>query len=172
MMKWGVRLISFCFGLWAVSTIVRIILNPSDAGGFFGIYIDFSIKIYPYLTFPQVDFNAWGEVCVLLLIGYYLLRFNPTARSVALIILWPSVLWNGLLFLWSFIAVFFARSSSEMYMALHPFGTEWKFIGLDVPLFTGSSFILEILPIYLLMRKDVKMEFQKQEVPEPKPATE
>ena len=167
MNKWGVRLVGWYFIIRAILTAVGLILSPTHAGGFFGIYMDNSISFNLPIgncTFPQIDFMALWETFFLFLVGYYILRFQSRARLTALIVLWPSTIYYGFYFILMTLAAIFSFFDPEAEASATLRFFKWS-RDVNDPLilllaFTGF-FLFYSIPTYLLMRKDVKHLFEK-----------
>lgn len=110
-------------------------------------------------------------LCVYVYIAYNLLKLNEQGRIWALVILWISVLRFVFSFIYTVIKSPVSWTSLSM-VATYP-GHSYI---LNTPsiflVSTGIVLLLYALPIYFLMRQDIKLEFQKQETPELKPTAD
>ena len=171
MKKWGIRLISVCFWLGAVATCFDIITKENPPRGFLGISFSLFSGSSPESMTSQLDIMALIGLCVYVYIAYNLLKSNEQGRIWALAILWISVLRFVFSFIYTVIKSPMPWTSISM-VANYP-GHSYILNAPGIFLVsTGVVLLLYALPIYFLMRKDVKMDFQARETPELKPATE
>jgi hypothetical protein len=161
--KWIIRLIGISFLFGALLNLFGLITGINPPHGFLGLS-----WVSPS---AQFDIMAWVGVCVIAYIGYRLVRLHPQGRLWALIVLWYTILGFGLTFVYSAIKAPIPLTSIAV--TVNFLGHSYK---LNKPgsylILSGIVFLLYATQIYFLMRKDVKMEFQKQETSEVKPATE
>ena len=164
MNKWGIRLVGYYFFVRAILTAYRLILSPSYAGGFFGIHTNISYSL-PFLgNGDAINLMAMGEVIALSLIGYFLLRFNSSARLAALLVLWPPTIYYGIYFLLMTLAAISSFFDPETKASATLTFFQWS-QKINDPIilalaFTGF-FLFYFIPTYLLMKKDTKALFQK-----------
>ena len=165
MNKWGVRLISAYFFVWAISKAVGI---DNSKGSSYNIELPF------YKHSGQIDLVGWIGVCVLLYVGYNLLRFDSTSRTIALISLWPSVIGMGVFFVlitYSAINAFLsgAYATADSSMTFYFFHIKWPGEITNPALIYSiivGRLMLVLAPLYFLMRKDVKQLFAKTDTTE------
>ena len=162
MSKWGVRLIGVGFLVWAAINVYSLIRNPGYSGGFPVIHL----YLYTYNGIGQVDLMGWIGVAILCYIGFYLIRFNRKGRTWALIILWP----NAIIFTVAMIAtcVSFFSQPVLQYLSHSIFSSyTWQSLSeqydtsVKLMYLFGMAFLLSVVPLYYLLRKDTKSLFQK-----------
>jgi len=163
--KQGVRFVGFYFFVRAILTAYELILNPYNAGGFFGIQsVGASYSLPFFGSGTQIDFLALGEVSALLFIGYYLLRFNPTVRNAALLVLWPSTIYYGIYFVLMTLVLIFSFFSPDATASATLSFFQWSRDVNDplvLALTHAGLFLFYFIPLYILMRRDVKRLFEK-----------
>ena len=165
MNKWGVRLVGFYFFVRAILTAYGLILSPFNAGGFFGFRLGNASYSLPFFgSGDAIDILALQEVVALLLVGYFLLRFNSTARLAALIVLWPPTIYHGIYFilmtLGAISSFFDSGATTSATLTFFQWSRDVNDPLILLLAFTGF-FLFYSIPIYLLMRKDAKTLFQK-----------
>lgn len=168
MNKWSVRLAGWYFIIWALLTAIGFILSPTHAGGFFGIYmnnsVSYSLPIIGSGAIPQIDLMALGKSIFLLLVGYFILQFQSSARFAALIVLWPITIYHGIYFSLVTIAAifsfFYSGTQASATMKFLQWSREVKDPIILALAFAGF-FLFYAIPTYFLMRKDVKRLFEK-----------
>jgi hypothetical protein len=165
MNKWGVRLIGYYFFVRAILTAYGLILSPFEAGGFFGFQATDASYTLPFIgSGKQIDFLALGEVITLMLIGYFILRLNLTARGTALIVLWPPTIYYGIYFILMTLVALFSFFSPEVTASETLTFFQWS-REVNNPIILALAhagfFLFYAIPTYFLMRKDVKQLFEK-----------
>lgn len=153
MNKWGVRLISCLFFIWAISGIHRLIIGTSSKE-FFGLSLTYHGE--------KLVFMAWAQVVVLVYIGFQLLRFRPSGRYWALTVLWLGMLGTGWLLIWMIISALKAFYHNE---AIDFYYTTWfgEIRDLAVLLFYAGILVYLFIPAYYLLRANTKKLFQQVE---------
>ncbi len=168
MNKWGVRLVGWYFLIWAISDVLGLMIDSGQTRGFLGISADLSYdyNLPFYKGTGQIEIMRWAGVCVLVYVGYNLLRFKQSGRMAALIVLWPTAIISGfyfILMILSSVSVFY-YSGTRLSATLNFFHTNWPGEISDpiiLPLAFGSLFLLNFIITYFLMRKDTKQLFKK-----------
>lgn len=153
MNKWGVRLIGCLFLIRAISDAYPLIVNNGNAEDLGWRVLFFGANLS--------GFMPWLVITLLIYIGAQLLRFQPSGRDWALIILWLSTLaWGGIL-IWVIFLIAKAFFYNETMELSHSswFGE----IRGPIPtiLLLAGVFIAYFVLSYYLMRKDVKFLFEK-----------
>lgn len=136
MNKWGVRLIGFLFLIEAIYYFLPLITKTWHPTGFWEIDLVYAI--------------------VFLYTGIQLLRFHPSGRNWALFILWLSTLLSGFFLVWISLSL----TTTSIYFANPQWLNESSRPIFALLLFVGAVIIFLFVPIYFLMRKDVKQLFQ------------
>lgn len=153
MNKWGVRLIGLFFIVWAMQLAIRLITGNHPPHGFLFLVVDID----------GIDLAAWIGVCVLVCIGYRLLALDPRSRFWALIMLWFLSIGYGWYFLKTIISVFSHSSLDPITLNFWP--SQWnspKLESTEIQLgVTLATFLYFAIPLYYLLRKDVKQLFQR-----------
>ncbi len=155
MNKWGVRLISCYFFIWAISDVYKLISGTRHAKGFLGFHLTYHGENI------NIDSMAWAGVVILVYAAFQLLRFHPSGRYWALTVLWVSTLLSGFSFIWLIVLLANAFYNGTGIDFSNP-----KWLGEDsrpiaaLLLFVGA-FLFYFISVYFLMRKDVKQLFQK-----------
>ena len=156
MNKWGVRLISCYFFVWAISDVYKLATGTSS-NKFFGFYFSSNGE--------NLAFMAWAEVVALAYIGFQLLRFHPGGRYWSLAVLWLMTLEAGGFLIWMIVLLakdFFEGKSSGLAWNCNCPIWHGEVRGLPaVLLYFVVVFIFIFIPTYFLMRKDVKQLFEK-----------
>lgn len=163
MNKWGVRLISCYFFIWAISNVLKLIFSPGRSDGFFGI----SFYLPSYNDSPQIDVLGWFAAYLLFYAGIQLLRFDRGGRTWALIMLWPYTIFSGALFLAALVSFF--SSPVREYLASsikcnYPLQSCKPETSLAFSLLLGWGFVYVLIPLYFLLRKNSKELFIKPTV--------
>ncbi len=159
MVKWGVRLIGLLFIFEAVWDLYYLFTDGNNAVRFVG----FSGGISYGDNYTEI--LAWIIACALAYIGYRLLRFHTEGRAWALIILWPTAVLSGIsLLVFMILPIASFASSKEISMKLYVFDKSFEINDpVSVLLIFGSFFLFYAIQVWFLMRRDVKIEFQKTE---------
>jgi hypothetical protein len=160
MNKWGVRLIACLFFIRAISDIYELIANTGSAEGS-------SLGWRVIIGGANLSsFMAWVEIIILVFAGVQLLRFQPSGRYWALFTLWISTLVSGVFLIRMIVGVtkaFYQHEPIEAYFTISFGDTVGNKVEGVIPLlllFVGA-FVFYLVPVYFLMRKDVKQLFEK-----------
>ncbi len=155
---WGVRLIGCYFFILAVSDVYKLITGTRHTKGFMGIDLGITHNG------ESIDVMAWIGVYILFYTGFQLMRFYGRGRTWALIMLWPSTIFLGALFVASIISVF----SPPVYKSLSSsFSMSWPWCQcraetpLEILSFLGLAFAYYLIPLYFLLRTNTKVLFRK-----------
>ncbi len=150
---WGVRLLGVFFLLWSLLDFVELITGTRSRKGFLGLHVDIG----------GLDIMTWIGVYVLSYTGYHLLKLNSQGRNWALIIFWPSMIVTGLYFLLAVISsISSSRFDTNLSTTLNLFKFQWAIEDtVTLLIVLGGMFLLNSIPLFFLMRKDVKNLFLK-----------
>ena len=155
MKKWGVRLISIYFLLWAIIEGIALANGTSKA------------PFYLVSDNLRLDVITPIEICLLLYISVQLMLFAKNGRTWALIILSWAVLRVGvvLVFILSWTA-FNTPLKLGNYQVVYKL--DMGFVKSDSPLLISISaigmFIVILTSLYFLLRKDVKALFEPPKI--------
>jgi hypothetical protein len=166
MKKWISRLVGCFFLTWALSEFIGLLTGTRSVKGFYGFVSNAFIRGIP----ERVDVAAWIGVIILAWTGYYLIRLEEWGRRLALILLWPCLIGNSLLFiLYAIGSINSILFDDPISVTIRLFNFNWPgemdkpFIILSF--FGGLLFFYGII-VYFLSRKDIKILFQKPETPQ------
>jgi hypothetical protein len=165
MNKWGVRLISCYFFIWAISNVLKLIFSPSRADGLFGIHF----YLPSYNGSPQIEILGWFAAYILLYTGIQLLRFDKRGRTWALIMLWPYTITSGTLFIAALISFFSSPVRKHLTSSINcnfGVGSCKPETSLALSALLGWGFVYCLTPLYFLLRKNTKEIFIKPTVPQ------
>jgi len=167
MRKWIVRLIGISFLFGAITAYVAIVTKKNPTHGFLGFSFSFLSGSSPESMTSQLDIMALIGLCANLYIAYNLLKFKNQGRIWALVVLWLSAF---------SLVIGLALMSSRNHLSPTEILANFNFLNhsFNLPLLAlaGTTLLFYVIQICFLMRKDVKMEFQRQETVEVKPASE
>jgi hypothetical protein len=156
MNKWGVRLIGACFFVMATSDFYKLITGNGRTNGFLGF--DLGLKRYG----NPIEVMAWIEAAFFIYVGVQLLRFRPSGRYGALLVLGLASIGSGfgLVLVIAILINHFITGTS------HPFTASNMWLGeigegIVAGVVMTGIFISFFIPAYFLMRKDVKPLFDK-----------
>lgn len=159
MNKWGVRLIAVYVFLWAISDFYKLITGNGRTHGFFGFVWMFSNNG------NSIDFMAWLQAIVLVGVGINLLRFQSGGRYWALFIFWWTSIMSAGFLIWMIVVSVIDLSKGEIPgLAVNLNNLIW---GGEIRGFSAAFYyfvvilIFYFIPLYFLMRKDIKQLFEK-----------
>ncbi|MFZ5880072.1 MAG: hypothetical protein ACOY0R_11935 [Chloroflexota bacterium] len=153
MKKWGVRLIGILFLLQAISTTIAYAngISPSFSG-------------YVEVDNVKLDITTPILICLFLYAGFQLARCKESGRIWALILLWPSVIASLLFFVEALVTYNSPIVAGKWKIGLEVFwlwGQEKTILDSPIRVFVvGLFMIFYLVPLYYLLRKDVKALFE------------
>ncbi len=149
MKKWGVRLISIYFLLWAIIEGSALANGTSRA------------PFYLVSDNLRLDIITPIEICLLLYISFQLMFFTKNGRIWALIMLSWAVLRSGVVFILSWVT-FNAPLKLGNYQL--DYKLDMGFVKSDssllISVFATGMFMAFLASLYYLLRKDVKALFE------------
>lgn len=151
MNKLGVRLIALVFIIGAITDVYGLVTGTRHAQGGLGFDLGLTYNGKP------IDVMAWMEVVVLLYAGIQLLRFHPSGRNWALFIFWVMTVFAGIFLFW-FIG---SLATASIQISNPPWLSENSRSIFAILLLIGIIIVFCLVPIYFLMREDVKQLFEK-----------
>ena len=158
--KLGVRLIGIFFFIRAVADVYGLITHTRSAEGFLGFYMNFNDD-----GKPIIDIMAWVGVVIMIYVCFQLFRFHPSGRNWALTIYWLLLLEGAGYSIWliiSWVKDFFGGKDFSFALNINNPVWQGEVSGLfAILLYFGVVVVFIFIPVYFLMRKDVKQLFQK-----------